>query len=61
MEPDPLTLKDLESIRAKLVQQIEEAEQLFSAESNATELLTSKSALKYVEELIRSAQEPEVA
>jgi restriction endonuclease S subunit len=61
MEPDLPPLEELESIRQKLVQQIEEAQRLFSAERNAHELLTSKAALECIEEAIRSAHEREVA
>lgn len=61
MEPHPPALEELESIRQKLVQQIEEAERLFSGESKGHELFSSKAALKYIEEAIRNAQEREVA
>lgn len=36
-----------------LVEQIEEAQQLFDTERNGHELLTSKAALKSIEQLIR--------
>lgn len=53
MESRTPTLKDLEAIRSVLVQQIEEAQQLFDTERNGHELLTSKAALKSIEQLIR--------
>ena len=61
MESELPPLEELESIRQKLAQQIEEAQQLFSAERNGHELLTSKAALKCIEEAIRSVQERKVA
>jgi hypothetical protein len=61
MEPDLPPLEELELIRQKLTQQIAEAEQMFSVERNGHELLTSKAALKYIEEAIRSARERKVA
>ena len=50
---NPPTKDELESIRLRLVVQIEEAQQLFSTEGNGHELLTSKAALKSIEQLIR--------
>jgi hypothetical protein len=61
MEPHPPTLKELETIRQKLIQQIEEAQRLFSSDANGHELLASKSALICIEEAIKSALEREVA
>lgn len=50
-------LQELELLRQSLTEQIAAAEQLFPAEANGHELLTSKAALKCVEEAIRrSAQ-----
>jgi hypothetical protein len=61
MEPYQPTLKELESIRQKLIRQIEEAEKLFPDDCNGKELITSRSALRSLEEEIRNAQEREVA
>lgn len=62
MEPNnPPTLKQLKSIQKKLLQQIKEAQSLFSTDRNGHELLTSKVALKSIEELIVKAQKKEVA
>jgi|694.fasta_scaffold04074_21 hypothetical protein len=61
MEPALPPVEELEAIRQSLIEQITEAEQLFAAENNGHELLTSRAALKCIEEAIKSAQEREVA
>ncbi len=61
MESELPPLEELESIRQKLAQQIEEAERIFSSEKNGHELLTSKAALKCIEEAIKRTQEREAA
>lgn len=52
MEPELPPLEELESIRQMLIQQIDTAEKMFSAESNGHELVTSKAALNCIEEAI---------
>ncbi len=52
MDAELPPLEELESIRQKLIEQIAEAEQLFSADNNGHELLTIKAALKCIEEAI---------
>jgi hypothetical protein len=49
---------ELEAVRQKLIQQIEEAQQLFGTERSGHELLTSKAALKSIEQLIRRSRIP---
>lgn len=51
------TVEELEEIRDKLVQQIDEAPQLFDTGNNGHELLTSKSALKRIRQLLRRKKE----
>jgi hypothetical protein len=53
---DPPTKEELEAVRQKLIQQIEEAPRLFGMNDNGHELLTSKAALKSIEQLIRRSQ-----
>ena len=53
------TFEELEEIRDRLVQQIEEAPQLFDTGNNGHELLTSKSALKSIQQLLRQKREQE--
>jgi exopolyphosphatase/pppGpp-phosphohydrolase len=54
MKPgNPPTKEELEAVRQKLIEQIEEVQQLFGAGQNGHELLTSKAALKSIEQLIR--------
>ncbi len=50
------TMEELEAVRQKLIQQIEEAQRLFGTERNGHELLTSKAALKSIEQLMRRRQ-----
>ncbi len=59
MEPELPPLKELESIRQRLIEQIAKAEQLFAAENNGHELLTSRAALRCIEEAIRHSAERE--
>jgi hypothetical protein len=47
------TIEELKAVRDRLVQQIDEAPQLFDTGNNGHELLTSKSALKSIQELMR--------
>ena len=61
MEMNVPPLEELESIRQKLTQQIEEAERMFSSERNGHELLTSKAALNCIEEAIKQLQDRAVA
>ncbi|MBX9668359.1 MAG: hypothetical protein K2X93_12105 [Candidatus Obscuribacterales bacterium] len=54
MEPDKApNLEDLETIRLKLIAQIDEAQQIFDTHNNGHELLTSQAALKGIEQLLR--------
>ncbi len=53
MESSPPTEEELMLIRKNLIQQIEEAQTLFDTERNVHELLTSKAALKCIDQLIR--------
>ncbi len=54
MKPDqPPTIDELEAVRKELVKQIDEAQYLFDTSQNGHELLTSKAALKCIEQLLR--------
>lgn len=61
MEPELPPVEELESIRQSLIEQIATAEQLFAAENNGHELLTSKAALRCVEEAIKRIRDREAA
>lgn len=61
MESKLPPLQELESIRQRLIEQIATAEQLFAGEDNGHELQTSRAALTYIEEAIRSVAERESA
>ncbi len=61
MEPNLPPLEELESIRQRLVQQIEEAEQMFLDKGDGHELRTSKAALRCVEQTIKHIQDSRVA
>lgn len=54
-------LQELELLRQSLVEQIETAERIFSAEDIGHELLTSKAALQCVEQAIRRSIKVESA
>ncbi len=53
-------IEELEAIRIKLLQQIEEAPRLFPTECNGHELLTSKAALNNIERLIKQQRRKEI-
>jgi hypothetical protein len=54
MKPDQApTREELEAVRKQLIEQIDEAEQLFDTSHNGHELLTGKTALKIIEQLLR--------
>lgn len=61
MEPELPPVEELESIRQKLIEQIAEAEQLFAAENSGYELLTSRAALKFIEEAIKRLRDQEAS
>lgn len=61
MDPELPPLKELELIRQSLIEQIAAAEKLFACDNNGHELLTSKAALKCIEEVISNARDKEVA
>lgn len=55
--PTPSSLDELEKFRDRLSKQIEEAQRLFDAEGTAMELMTSKSGLQSINELIQIKRE----
>lgn len=52
--PPITTEKDLEAVKQKLIDQIEEAKRLFSVNPNQSELLTCEAGLKCITELIEA-------
>ncbi len=58
---EPATKEELKAIRQQLIREIDEAQLLFGIESNRSELLTSKAALKTIEQLIRRSRIPKQA
>lgn len=61
MEPgNSKSVEELEEVRRKLSQQIEEAQRLFATERNGHELQTSKAALKRIEELLEGLPKRQV-
>lgn len=60
-EPELPRIEELESVRKKLIQQIDDAEKTFSTERNGRELLTSKCALICVEEAIKRIRDRDAA
>lgn len=62
MEPSKSpTLKELKSIRNKMLRQIEGAKLIFQARKDQPELQLINAALQSIEELIESAQKTEAA
>lgn len=61
MDPELPPLQELESLRQRLIDQIAAAEQLFATENNGHELLTTKAALKCIDEVIKQVRDKDVA
>lgn len=57
----PPTLKELKSIRSKLLLQMDKARLIFPTGRNSAELLTSKVALESIQELIADLEHNEAA
>ncbi len=51
---NPPTLKQLQSLKAQLLEKMEEARLMFPTETKSPEFLTGEAALKHVEELIET-------
>jgi len=61
MDAELPPLEELKTIQQKLIGQIATAEQWFPAETDGLELLTSRAALKCIEEAIEHTGQREVA